>query len=180
MNDFHEILQSATSCIEGCYFQTNVLDKKNQSKKVYRERIYCYELYHQLRSIWPHKEDEALVLHGEFDKSGSQFFAGLSVHGAKPDFLIHTPGSTNKNLLAMEVKPINAQNNKIKSDLEKLTVMLRKAYFSHAIFLIFGNGSKKKADQILSRKLEWQFDSNIEIWAHENAKEAATQAEGPK
>ncbi|MGV0985499.1 MAG: hypothetical protein ACOYB2_13185 [Limnohabitans sp.] len=178
MNDFHKILQSATSCIDGHYFETNVLDKKNQSIKIYRERIYCYELYHQLRKKWPN--NKTLILHGEFDKSGSQFFAGLSVNGAKPDFLIHTPGSTNTNLLAMEVKPITAQNHKIKSDLEKLTGMLTEAYFSHALFLIFGNGSKKKADQILSRKLEWQFDSKIEIWAHENAKEAATQAEGPK
>ena len=144
--------------------------------KVYRERIYCYELYHQLRKKWPN--NATLILHGEYDKSGSQFFAGLSVNGAKPDFLIHTPGQINANLLAMEVKPITAQNDKIKSDLKKLTGMLKEAYFSHAIFLIFGNGSKKKAGQILSGELEWQFDSRIEIWAHENANEAATQARG--
>lgn len=177
MNDFFKILKDATESIDSCYFETIVSSNKNQSKKVYRERIYCYELYHQLRSKWPNKE-QALILHAEFDKSGSQLYGYLSVRGAKPDFLIHTPGKTDKNLLAMEVKQISARNNEIKGDLDKLTGMLREANFLFAIFLIFGNGSKRKADQILSLQPEWQFDSRIEIWAHESAKEAAAQAGG--
>lgn len=94
MHDFHELLRVATSCVDQCYFETEILGNNSQRMKVYRERIYCAELYHQMRKIWP--QDGTLVLHNDYDKSGSQFFAGKSVRGVKPDFLIHTPGDIKK------------------------------------------------------------------------------------
>lgn len=172
-NDFHELLRAATSCVDRCYFWTEIIGNNFRPKMVYRERVYCYELYHQMRKIWP--QDGTLVLHGEYDKGGSQFFAGTSAKGVKPDFLIHTPGATDKNLLAIEVKAVTARTEDIKCDLKKLARLRVDAKYSVTIFLIFGKNSKKKADQIQVLRQKWGIDSNTEIWAHENANEAAVR-----
>lgn len=173
ISDLQELLKTATSLVDCCYFQTEIMDNNMRPKIVYRERVYCYELYHQMRKIWPH--DNTLILHGEYDKSGSQFFAGSNVNGVKPDFLIHTPGTTDKNLLAMEVKAVTANLSDIKCDLLKLSRMRSEVSYFATIFLIFGKDSTRKANQIRSLQLQWVFNSNIEIWAHENPNEAATK-----
>lgn len=171
MNDFHKLLEVATSCVDSCYFQTEIIGKNSKPTTVYRERIYCYELYHQMRKIWP--QDDTLVLHGDYDKSGSQFFGGTSVKGVKPDFLIHTPGIIDKNLLAMEVKAVTAKTKDVQCDLRKLSRMRSEANYFSTIFLMFGNNAKIRANKIKNLQPQWGFDSNLEIWAHENANEAA-------
>lgn len=140
---------------------------------VYRERVYCYELYHQMRKIWAH--DGGAILHAEFDKIGSQFFADKSVKGVKPDFLIHTPGEIDKNFIAMEVKAVTARSDEIKCDLEKLSSLSCEANYRLTIFLIFGKNAKKKAEETLILRRQWGADLNTEIWAHENSNEEATR-----
>ena len=41
------ILKKATESIEGQYFQLSL----DGGDPVYRERLYCYELYHQIRCL---------------------------------------------------------------------------------------------------------------------------------
>lgn len=171
MNDFQDIFKAATSGINSNYFKTEIIIANSKSKIVYRERIYCYELYHQMRNNWP--QDGTLILFGEYDKNGSQFFARTSVRGAKPDFSIHTPGKSDANLLAIEVKPVTARLKYIQSDLKKLHGFLKEANFSFGIFLIYGKGAKTKAIYIKNNRKNWGIDLNIEIWAHENENEEA-------
>lgn len=166
------MLEKATCRIGECYFESNITDKNSKIKKIFRERIYCYELYHQMRILWP--QEEPLVLHGEYDKTGSQFFAGTSVKGVKPDFLIHKAGDTNNNVLAMEVKAVTAKLMDIKCDLEKLSLMQSEAGYTLTVFLLFGENAKEIAKNIQALRSEWRIDSNTEIWAHEKWNTAAT------
>lgn len=49
---FIQLLNDATKEIEDQYFQLPI----DGADSVYRERVYAYELYHQLRKIWGCKQ----------------------------------------------------------------------------------------------------------------------------
>lgn len=125
-------LTAASAAVPSGYF---ALPVAGQEKPIYRERVYCYELYHQWRSRWPKDFDYSIG--GEIDKSGNR----LVRSGAKPDFLVHVPGVMD-NLLAMEVKPANGERRKMARDLSTLTYFRRalgddENYFA-AYFWIYG------------------------------------------
>lgn len=65
----------------------------------YRERVYCYELYHQLRNrlgdSYTYKVD------GELDKRGHPV-----IKPCIPDFVVHVPSRMDRNLVVVEVKHI--------------------------------------------------------------------------
>jgi hypothetical protein len=80
------LIEHATSLIGTDYFQLPVAD----ADAVYRERVYCYELYHQLRCLWG---DFPFSLGGEIDKQGNPHFHGGPYAAAVPDLLVHNPGN---------------------------------------------------------------------------------------
>jgi hypothetical protein len=104
---------------------------------IYRERVYCYELYHQMRLLWPIKTPYSLC--GEVDKRGHPFYRGNELDQAKPDFLVHIPGEL-RNYAVIEVKPINARHRGIYKDLKTLTTFRRNAGYQRAIYLFYGIG----------------------------------------
>ena len=62
---FWNCLRKAGSKMDSHYFQLPVARRK---ERIYRERVYCYELYHQLRNALG--DNFAYKLHGEVDKAG--------------------------------------------------------------------------------------------------------------
>jgi hypothetical protein len=109
----------------------------------YRERVYCYELYHRLRSYWD--KDFPYSLCGEVDKRGHPFVKGVNLDNTIPDMLVHVSGRM-ENLLVLEVKPAKATLAEIVGDLKKLTAYrcdLRDehdnpANYDSAIFWLYG------------------------------------------
>lgn len=166
MNNFCEILKTATSKIDKSYFKTKIIDEKSGAKYVYRERIYCYELYHQIRKTWPVTNE--LELHGEYDKSGSSLFGGENLKNIKPDFLIHKAGDTDSNFIAIEVKPVTARKAAIISDLNKLSSLKLNAKYRFVMYLIYGENSTIKAKAIHKLIAELRIKEDINIWAHNN------------
>lgn len=65
-----------------------------------RERIFCYEFYHQMRLI--QSIDDPLYIHGEIDKRGHILF--LPEHRTNPDFVVHHPSKMPENAIVIEVK----------------------------------------------------------------------------
>jgi len=115
-----QLLSEATAAIPAHYFQLPVAD---QECTIYRERVYCYELYHQLRELL--KADplfDRYALCGEVDKSGHPI-----IRRHVPDFVLHVPRAMDANLVVIEVKPINAELSGFRKDLETL------AYFTSDI-----------------------------------------------
>lgn len=80
-DSFVQKLSVAASEIDNLYFQLPVAE----ADAVYRERVYCYELYHQLRSVW---EDLPYALSGEVDKVGHPLFRNGPYERSKPAFLV--------------------------------------------------------------------------------------------
>jgi hypothetical protein len=49
MMQLNRILETATAGITSAYFHVAI----DGGDPIYRERVYAYELYHQMRSHWP-------------------------------------------------------------------------------------------------------------------------------
>lgn len=133
--DFQYTLGGLKKAIERMgahYFQLPIA---GDEEPIYRERVYCYELYHQLRCIlgdnFPYK------LNGEVDKNGHPIIRSAK----KPDFIIHQPIDMRYNLVIIEVKPVTVKDKikELKDDFETLKWFLDNANYYRAIMLIYGN-----------------------------------------
>lgn len=154
----------------------------------YRERVYCYELYHQLRCQWP--EDFLYTLCGEIDKRKHAYVRGDYLDNIKPDFLVHEPGymHPDSNLLAIEVKPANAASEKIVADLQKLTALRKdlrnsrgeRANYQHAIFWLYGGVPdewKALTEQLKRSQFEGVDLTLIRCFVHERPGVSAAEVE---
>jgi hypothetical protein len=130
---FKSALATAAESVSRNFFQLPVA---GQEDPAYRERVYCYELYHQLRSIWPFGVRYSLG--GEVDKAGHRLIRKNALDRAKPDLIAHVPGDMESNLAVVEVKPRVPQVVEIASDLRKLAAFRRDAYYASAIYLVYG------------------------------------------
>lgn len=130
---FLDLLGRATAAVDNPYFSLPI---DGQDLPVYRERVYAYELYHQLRSIWPHGWD--FVLNAEVDKRGHPLIRGDFVQDTKPDLLVHRPGHMDGNLVIVEIKPVSAARDQVADDLRKLTAFCTSAGYKLGVLLLFG------------------------------------------
>lgn len=158
---FNKILIEATQAIPQAYVDFPYAKNNGGTDITHLERVYCYELYHQLRCRWPiflHETGINYSLNGEVDKGGNPTVSGI-IDKAKPDLLIHVPGNHTNNLVVIEVKRIDADPNEIETDLVKLTNFRRSVEkfqaYAAAYLLIFGN----ERDRInLFRKKAFSFE----------------------
>ena len=167
--EFDQILGEAAAKIGPQWFRLPVLG----GGAVYRERVYCYELYHQIRCLWPQGSEG--FLSGGVDKSGHPRFGDLA---PKPDLLVHVPGDS-RNFVVVEVKSCRgATAGPIKDDVEKLVQFTQgiESVYDRAIYLIFGEQAKRAADRVLQHLQEHgQRAGKIEVWNHSCAYEAAVR-----
>jgi hypothetical protein len=163
---FKDVLQRATAAIPPEYFRLKVA---GADLPVFRERVYCYELYHQLRCIWP--PNYPFTLGGEVDKSGHPIFRGGRLDRLKPDFLVHIPGDIEGNFVVIEVKPITARGSAAKEDMTSLNAFVAEAGYQLPILLVFG-GTPDDLDSFKRRALAAHDQAagaqpgRIELWWH--------------
>lgn len=160
MDELTEILSKATRAIDAMYFQLNI----DGGDPVFRERVYCYELYHQMRSIWP--ANSPFYLNGEIDKSAHPILSELGAAHAKPDLLVHRPGYMTGNFAIIEVKSPRASLKEIAVDLEKLALFVNRVGYRRAIYLHYGS----EDDAVVTRVQKMASIINalpaIEVWRH--------------
>lgn len=113
----------------------------------HNERIFCYELYHQLRILLDRKREvqeeflRGASLQGELQKMQIQEFAmklGLENLSAEhiPDFLVHTPGSEYRQVAVMEVKATPYLSfNSLFEDVKKIAEFLDRYRYEFGLFL---------------------------------------------
>ena len=133
---FLEFLIAATAKVRAHYFQLPVADREDT---IYRERVYSYELYHQIQMLL--EEDQELtnyVLSGEIDKQGHPI-----IRQCAPDLLFHVPRDMGSNLVVVEVKPANAKSRGIRKDLDTLRYFLTDApRYQLGVQLVYGNDER--------------------------------------
>ncbi len=166
MDDFNRILREATQAIEAPYFRLPVAEGDD----IYRERVYCYELYHQMRLKWCTESPYKLC--GEIDKVGHDLFKRAGVWPVKPDLLVHVP-RTMDNYAAIEVKTCNAKNEGVEKDVKTLKSLVEKAEYERAIFLVFGNENLTRITNDFGTAVTEHNARFIEFWHHKEAERPA-------
>ncbi len=144
--NYLERLTDSCRAVEKLYFHVPLVTEISDEEEFkavlgYRERVYCYELYHQLRlRIGAETSSEGrLYLNAEMDKSGTVYKNWVGRR--KPDFILHRPGEGGHNIGITEVKPIVSDIKEMEADMKKLKEFLDPKgmnYFG-AVALIFGN-----------------------------------------
>lgn len=127
------ILIQATEAVEEHYFRLRLA---GQDDPIFRERVYCYELYRCIRELMP--VEWGYVLTGEVDKAGHPLLRD-QCGPKKPGFIVHTPGTMTHNLAVIEVKPANADEAAILEDLETLKCFVESAGYTGGILLLYGD-----------------------------------------
>ena len=139
---FRSLIVDATARMTSEYFLLPVASADPSDALVqYRERVYAYELYHQLRLRWP--ANWAYSLGGEIDKRCHPLIRDEPLHNAKPDLLVYIPGRMDRNLSVIEIKPLQSnpqphEQDRFKKDLQKL-IAFRQTGYASAFFLVFGS-----------------------------------------
>jgi hypothetical protein len=158
------IIESATTAIPAEYFRLPI----DGGDPIYRERVYCYELYHQMRTIWP--KDTPFYLNGEIDKAAHPILATLGAAYAKPDLLVHQPGYMKGNHAIIEIKSARPQVAGIRKDLSTLSLFRNAVGYRRAIYILYG---EEVGDALLGRILRAAETivelSPIELWFHVEA-----------
>ena len=147
------------------------------TEPVNKERVYCYELYHQMRcqmhGSWP--ECPRIILTGEVDKQGYKVLDRLDIGYPKPDLLIHEPGAMN-NLAVIEVKRSREFDVAgVRKDLEVLSNFVTRLKYRRAIHLTFGNEAAGVVSKIEREAEKIQDKAMIEIWVHTDVGSPAEQ-----
>lgn len=147
MGDFEDFIdclkKAGKNMKDEHYFQLEVAESEDY---FFRERVYCYELYHHLRNVLA--EDFPYKLDGEVDKGGHPI-----IHSYQPDFIVHKPGNM-KNLAVIEVKPLTVKNHlkRLDHDLRKLKYFrCDDPDYKYPIMLIYGDGRSELSKKIISR-----------------------------
>ena len=96
---FDKILEEAAKAIRDDYVFLRMADHRKGG--AHRERVYCYEFYHQLRRRLGQVSQYQVA--GEIDKAGVR----NEVEDLKPDLVVHQPGNHLGNYSVFEVKPWN-------------------------------------------------------------------------
>jgi hypothetical protein len=157
-----EALEQASQAISASYFLLPIAGRDSPLK---RERVYCYELFHQLRVALRNSQ---LTLTGEPDKRGHPDFPPIN-----PDFILHAPGHHRDNTAVVEVECRLGLEHLIK-DLRNLKTMRDRGYRA-LILLLFAN------DQVPWTKLRQasavaDIDlGEITVLLHRAAGQAATR-----
>lgn len=102
----------------------------------WQERLFAYELYHQLRLLWTEKPAlrACCVIHAEVRK-GYQKIAGFDY---MPDFLFHLP-QAGQNRAVAEVKLAGRSSQDIATDLKKLVRFHDKFEYDDLIEILVGS-----------------------------------------
>lgn len=102
---------------------------------IVRERVFCYELYHQMRLLM--ESGSPISLNGEIDKRGHIDFQEKD--RKNPDFVFHIPGEHEGNTLVVEVKGRLDDKKGILKDFETLHTFVGKYHYQAGIFILYNH-----------------------------------------
>ena len=164
MEQFTQILLGGTAKLPAEFFILPV----HGGQAILRERVYCYELYHQMRCLWP--ADSPYRLNGEIDKRSHPYF---HYDGEpKPDLLVHRPG-TGDNYAVIEVKTCLVETRDIDKDLATLARFVELEYrYQRAVYLIYGPDATNVTERVRERAVRMGVPP-FELWLHQAAGAAA-------
>ncbi len=167
-SQFKEAIKDSILNVERGFFQQITT---YTSRNKYNERVFCYELYHQLRL----NQDrfKGLTISGEAVKSQFQF---KNLKGNRtPDLLIHNFGSNDNNEVVVEVKTTDNLSSVVQgfdNDFCKLDIFTDSATYGInyklGIYLLINHDFKNLIllNEKITRKINKIINNNkrLEVW----------------
>jgi len=162
VRQYVDLIKTALSQIGSDYFKVKTTYKKSG---IVRERVFCYEFYHQIRKIMT---DSDLKLNSEIDKRGHPDFAPGG--WKNPDFVIHTPGTNENNTFIIEVKG-KLEPKKIGEDIKKIITFIEEYQYTAGVFVLYNHSLerlKQRAGHVLMEYNSRLSANSVHILAIEN------------
>ena len=176
--EYFELIKESLENIDKAYYQslnlnaydfTQVQPCTDLKEKIYtyKERVFCYELYHQLRvfienqksnnenlAIWDHALLQGELQKNQLSKTINEKFKVRRLNGIYvPDFILHQPHTANHQKFVMEVKTKPSLIfNDFKKDIIKLIEFVEKYNFENAFFLVINNNPEDIFEKIKNNK----------------------------
>lgn len=133
-----ETLKNALFSVDPSYY--SVITPLEDSQ--YIERVFAYELYHQMRLRFPVKNGcvDSMVIHGEYRKA-LKFVPDLeNERTVIPDLVVHQSQTLQNNLLAIEIKSSRYPKPKdIIADLDKLRYYSQRLRFDVTLLIMINS-----------------------------------------
>lgn len=168
MEQLDDIIRRASERVGDNYFSLPV----ENGDDAQLERIYCYELYHQMRDAWP--KPCPFTLSAEVDKRRHPIIGALDGGRVIPDLLVHTPGSMAGNHAIIEVKRAETTTTGIRKDLATLTRFMGPDIgYARGIYIVFGGFDPRAIKRAIGQR---QYDPRIEVWLHDKVGTPASLA----
>jgi hypothetical protein len=144
--DYLKILIKAIKNVDPSYQRVRVTDSESDTDthEIARERVFCYELYHQLRLLLGESNRD---VNGEIDKSGHRIIR----ENFNPDIVIHKQGSMDHNELVLEAK-IKWRPDEVKKDFRTLYKMTECYRYKIGVFLYIGESMPEIVTKLQSIK----------------------------
>lgn len=131
---YDRIILEALENVDESYYK---IPTTYNSEGIVRERVFCYEFYHQLRCLA--EENRNIKINGEIDKRGHELFN--EADWKNPDFVFHVPGTMKENLIIVEVKGnIDRGENDCIKDFKTIKIFLEKYQYQIGIFILYNHG----------------------------------------
>ncbi len=150
-NNLLTVVADAMKAIEEKFFNFIVANGENPIK---RERVYCGELYHQMRLRF---DDIDYDLNNEPNKKGHPIIEELC-GPIDPDFVVHRMGNMGPldNLAVIEVKRSHGDlSDGIKKDMKTINCMTTiKNGYHGGIIIVYGDMTKRKKENLLKRIID--------------------------
>lgn len=171
LKKYFDLILCALDNVEQPYYN---LKTTYEPSGIVRERVFCYELYHQIRCLQTKRNEIELTLNGEIDKRGHVAFA--QEDQKNPDFVFHIPGEMIGNTIVLEVKgrPDNSYKENCKKDFETIYCFIKKYHYKLGLFILYNHSLKECKNSLKSYlKCELNFDDfaitkNIYLVCKEN------------
>jgi hypothetical protein len=162
-DDFRHFMLQLTEAgarMKGHFFR---LPQAGSGDFVLYERLYRYELYHQLRIALG--DSYPYMLDGGFGAEGRPHAPGVQ----KPDFRVHVPDKPNRNLVALGIKPAIAEKKDLKIDITSLDKCISgSSRYYRGVLLIYGDGKQNSTINSIreAKKLIRRFNDRILLAWH--------------
>lgn len=173
MHEFYKFIDCAMSNVANDYWMVQTAEG---DEKV-RERVFCYELYHQMRLLQESEKREfpkmsKLTIAGELLKKGLVGFKkedGNTEEQKCPDFIFHIPQKYINDAIVMEVKgrtDLPSYKSGIYDDFKTLNAFIKseKLHYQSGIFLLYGHTQQEAVQVIRSITFNFEFVAPDKIY----------------
>ena len=136
VESFVEMIEDSLENVGDEYYK---ITTTYESSGIVRERVFCYELYHQMRLVQSARGLTDVQIHGEIDKSGHIAFDRNA--RKNPDFVFHIPSMMQGNAIVVEVKGKIEGNYQegVYKDIVTLSKFTNNKHYYHSGILIIYN-----------------------------------------